>query len=200
MNKSKFLIFIVIVFLLSSIYVNAQEIQEPFSIFGWLKSLFIKKNVIPVQAQPTQNNNVIKIDINYYKNFPDKYLQSLNNKCVIYDRILNYCYEKNLKKWNDKSSYYYKFNDNSYLSYGNSMLPLIPIGSNLAVQKYNPNEKLYSCEIIRFKNRNGEIYYHRIIGFDSKGNIITRGDNNAENNYEIIKKKDVLYRVCGKIE
>ena len=198
MNKNLKLFFVfgvVLLFSISLISVNA----DAWSLKDWLKSIFIKKNVQPVQAQPY---NKVPENVPNYGNID--FLDTLKNKCVINNRILNYCRGGDLKTWNKYSNPYWKYNEYGYLSYGNSMTPLIKIGDRLAVRKYRngvDTDKLYSCEIIKFKSpKTGELFYHRIIGFTSKGEIVTRGDANSLNDYEIIEYKDVDSRVCGVIK
>ena len=203
MNKSIKLLFIISVsfILFSSLAYEA----DAWSLFGWIKERFSKKNVQQVQAQPIQNNqqvqkqNIQKPKTVYDIQFPTSSLKTLNDKCVIYDRILNYC--GSLSNWNSYSNPDYYLNNVGNIINGNSMIPLLKQGDSLAIRKYN-GEKLYSCEIVRAKmpsSYNVEYGYHRIIGFTKERKIVLRGDNNPKTMYEIIDKKDITNILCGKL-
>lgn len=195
MNKQIKLLFIISVsfMLFSSLAYDVEA--KSWSLFGWIKSVFAKKNIQQVQAQPIQNNNYGKSS----NNKDDNFLNSLKDKCIIKDRILNYCHNtKTLKQFKDINNPYWRYNQVKSLTYGNSMSPLINPGTQLMAQKYL-GDRLYSCEIIKFKNpKTGENFIHRIIGKDKNGNLVTRGDNNKKNDYEIIASLEVTDRICGK--
>lgn len=212
MNKSIKLLFvfsIILLFSISLISINAKDV-EAWSLFGWFKPIFGKKTVITTTQikggvssngayNPSNPRNI------YDEQFPTPYLKSLKDKCYIYDKILNYCKNANLNKWNDKTSVMYRYNEDTTLTYGNSMSPLIPVNTKLAVRKLDngiDTSKLYSCEIVRVESvyDKGKFIIHRIIGKDRNGNFVTRGDNNKKDNYEIIERKDIIERVCGKLE
>ena len=119
-------------------------------------------------------------------------LDVMQRKCFNKEKVVNFC-KKN--------------NDYGYLEEGNSMLPLIKVNDKIIEEIYDGTE-LNSCEIIRFKYKikeDGDFYVqdkyfvHRIIGFNGDL-IITGGDNNSVNNYEIVQKERITHRICGVIK
>lgn len=72
-----------------------------------------------------------------------------------------------------------------------SMEPAIPIGSLIAV-KYEEPDQIHAQDIIAFEHR-GSVVTHRVVENDqSSQQFITRGDANAQNDFEPVPYIDLI--------
>ena len=87
---------------------------------------------------------------------------------------------------NGKVAYF--LNYSTFAVVGDSMRPTIEAGDLLIIKKVDKYEE---GDIITFKNDQGQVVTHRIIGVDDDGLFITAGDNNKFEDTQHLNNKDV---------